>query len=173
MKKQFVIILLTFSILPFTACVDGDSNTHTGTTLPTATQTQTTTKRQAVFNRNEKQFTLKDGIYTRVVGDTALFLVVEDPVNIEDNEVRETALAAMGDYPEQGYRCVAMVTKADTEEGTVNFSEKTAEDSIVRVYSEYENSVSSMSFNRKSRTIDEYVQMQIAYVRVTTARHDK
>ena len=126
---------LTESSLP-SSSTPSSSSASSATSSTSSTDLFPETSSLSPTAGTDTAFTFQDGVYTKVTGTNALFVVAKDLSNITDEKARSKeeknlAQKTMEKYYNEGYYCVVAIVKPDAD-NTVDL-EKTRDNFTMRV----------------------------------------
>ena len=130
-----------------------------------ATGTGTNSKK---YTETDENFTFQDGVYKRIYGNRAMFVVTKDPESLSNKELKELAEATAGQYYKDKYYCTVCFVKPDNADGTFDITSKKSDDRMATILSLHKPDSSKMTINLKERPLQEYIDKQVAKAKVNS-----
>lgn len=120
------------------------------------------------YTETDENFTYKDGVYKRIYGNRAMFVVTKDASSLENKELYKLAEETAGQYYTDKYYCTVCFVKADNADGTFDITTKKSDDRNATIVSLHKPDTSKMTINLKERPLQEYIDKQVAKAKVSS-----
>lgn len=144
--------------------VAASSEAAPSSTPPSGANASGTTGKK--YTETDESFTFKDGVYKRIYGNRAMFIVTKDGSSMETKELNKLAEETAGTYYKDKYYCTVVFVKPDKDDGTFDITNKKSDERIATVISLHKPDSSKMTINLKERPLQEYIDKQIAKAKV-------
>ena len=120
------------------------------------------------YTETDENFTFKDGVYKRIYGNRAMFVVTKDPDSMDAKELKKSAEETAGQYYTDKYYCTVCFVKPDNSDGTFDITSKKSDDRVATIMSLHKPDSSKMTINLKERPLQEYIDKQVAKAKVSS-----
>lgn len=120
------------------------------------------------YTQTDENFTFQDGVYKRIYGNRAMFVVTKDPTNLSNKELNDLSEATAGQYLKDDYYCTVCFVKPDNADGTFDITSTKSDDRTAVIMSLHKSDSTKMTINLKERPLQEYIDKQVAKAKVSS-----
>lgn len=120
------------------------------------------------YTQTDENFTFQDGVYKRIYGNRAMFVVTKDPTNLSNKELNDLSEATAGQYLKDDYYCTVCFVKPDNADGIFDITSTKSDDRTAVIMSLHKSDSTKMTINLKERPLQEYIDKQVAKAKVSS-----
>lgn len=144
------------------------SSAAPSSTTPAGNNADGTGANSKKYTETDENFTFKDGVYKRIYGNRAMFIVTKDPDTLDAKDLKKLAEDTAGQYYKDKYYCTVCFVKPDNADGTFDITSKKSDDRNAVIMSLHKPDSSKMTINLKERPLQEYIDKQVAKAKVSS-----
>lgn len=161
------------SSLPSGATSSAPASSAAASKAPAKTNGKTTSKpakpakpsKNDLYKETEKSFSFNDGIYKRIYGNRAVFVVMKDVSSMKDGERNTLAKTTAGSYLKNDYYCTVIFVKPNNN-GKLDLTKTTSDNRTALVYDLHSDDMETITINVHENPLQEYIDKQFKKAKV-------